>query len=274
MTWNALTFTSSHILTASDMNRIQDNFTALAQGHSGAPAIGVNSFMVTGVASVATLNISSEALIGGSQIQFKNEKAQADGYAGLDADGRVPTSQAGVPTGAVLPYVATTAPTGWLLCDGDTIGAVASGADHEDAGYEDLFNLLKDMTPNAGTEVWANGDTVKLPDLRGRVVIALDDLGGTSAARIAGASIPNRSSDTWDETLGGSAGDDPHTLTESELASHRHTRLGCPNQTAGSAWVGKGGTGFNHTRQTNYTGGDGSHNNMQPSMALGYIIKT
>ena len=155
MTWNALTFTSSHILTASDMNRIQDNFTALAQGHSGAPAIGVNSFMVTGVASVATLNISSEALIGGSQIQFKNEKAQADGYAGLDADGRVPTGQAGVPTGAVLPYVATTAPTGWLLCDGDTIGDVASGADHEDAGYEDLFNLLKDMTPNAGTEVWA-----------------------------------------------------------------------------------------------------------------------
>ena len=74
MTWNALTFTSSHILTASDMNRMQDNFTALAQGQSGAPAIGVNSFMVTGVASVATLNISSEALPRGFKLARGNRR--------------------------------------------------------------------------------------------------------------------------------------------------------------------------------------------------------
>ena len=273
MTWNALTFTSSHILTASDMNRMQDNFTALAQGQSGAPAIGVNSFMVTGVSSVATLNISSEALVGGSEIQFKNEKAQANGYAGLDGDGMVPTGQAGVPTGAVLPYVATSAPSGWLLCDGSTIGDVSSGADHEDVSYEDLFNLCKSLDGNTGTEVWASGDTVKLPDLRGRVVLALDDLGGTSAARIAGASIPNRSSDTWDETLGGSAGDDLHTLTEAEMPSHRHNVWGNIQAASGSARrslvLGSGNNGL-----TDFTGGDGAHNNMPPTFALGYIIKT
>ena len=59
MSWTDLTFTGSHILTASDMNRLQGNFAAMAAGEAGAPPIAVNSLIVSGVASIDTLYADS-----------------------------------------------------------------------------------------------------------------------------------------------------------------------------------------------------------------------
>ena len=59
MSWTDLTFTSSHILTASDMNGLQDNFSAMAAGAVGVPPIAVNSLMASGVASIDTLYVNS-----------------------------------------------------------------------------------------------------------------------------------------------------------------------------------------------------------------------
>ena len=39
MGWTNLTFTSGQVLTASNMNALQENFTAIASGSTGAPAI-------------------------------------------------------------------------------------------------------------------------------------------------------------------------------------------------------------------------------------------
>lgn len=75
-------------------------------------------------------------------------------------------SAEGLPVGSVIPYVANgiwIAPATFLACDGNTIGNVSSGAYYEKADYEDLFEMLKLGYGNAGTEDWANGDTVKLP---------------------------------------------------------------------------------------------------------------
>jgi len=80
-----------------------------------------------------------------------------------------------MPAGGLIPYAGATVPNGWLLCSGDTIGDVGSGADNESADYEDLFELIKTLYGNDGTEDWASGDTVLLPDLRGRVVAGLGD---------------------------------------------------------------------------------------------------
>ncbi len=68
--------------------------------------------------------------------------------------------------------------TGWLLCNGDTIGNAASGADHADADLEDLFNFVKAVAPNAGSEIFGNGDTVALPDMRGLYPVGMP-AGGT-----------------------------------------------------------------------------------------------
>lgn len=61
----------------------------------------------------------------------------------------------------------SSAPSGWKFCNGETIGDVGSGADHENSGYEALFDYLKEGWDNAGTEVWGDGDTVKLPNNQG-----------------------------------------------------------------------------------------------------------
>ena len=54
-----------------------------------------------------------------------------------------------------------------LYCDGNTIGKVGSGATYEGEEYRVLFNKIKSLWTNAGTEDFDTGDTVKLPDLRG-----------------------------------------------------------------------------------------------------------
>lgn len=72
-----------------------------------------------------------------------------------------------IPVGSYMDYIFSTAPQGWLLANGDTIGNVGSGATHESANYEALFLGCVNDFGNAGTEVFASGDTVLLPDLRG-----------------------------------------------------------------------------------------------------------
>lgn len=59
MIWNALTFSDDNVLTGSEMNSLQDNFSAMAAGNSGSPAIDVNSLVATGVASLTSVIISS-----------------------------------------------------------------------------------------------------------------------------------------------------------------------------------------------------------------------
>lgn len=59
MPWHTLTFCAGNILTGSQMNQVVENFTALAQGLTGAPAINVNSLVVTGIGCFANINIGS-----------------------------------------------------------------------------------------------------------------------------------------------------------------------------------------------------------------------
>lgn len=76
----------------------------------------------------------------------------------------------GVPIGAQMAYVGTTAPNGWLLCYGQAVSRTT---------YALLF-------AKAGTAYGAgNGTTTfNLPDKRGRVSVGKDDMGGTPANRI------------------------------------------------------------------------------------------
>jgi hypothetical protein len=57
-----------------------------------------------------------------------------------------------VPPGAVMPFAMTTAPSGWLAANGQTIGSAASGANFGNPNYSDLFGVL-----------WANWSNTLLP---------------------------------------------------------------------------------------------------------------
>jgi microcystin-dependent protein len=73
------------------------------------------------------------------------------------------------PAGAVISYAGSSAPTGWLLCAGQSLLT---------ASYSALFGAI-------GYTYGGSGANFNLPDLRGRVVAGKDDMGGTAANRLA-----------------------------------------------------------------------------------------
>lgn len=76
----------------------------------------------------------------------------------------------GSPSGVILPFAGTAAPTGWLLCYGQAISRTT---------YAALFTVL-------GTTfgVGDGSTTFNLPDMRGRGVAGKDDMGGSAASRL------------------------------------------------------------------------------------------
>lgn len=91
------------------------------------------------------------------------------------------------------------------------------------------------------------------PDLRGRIPVGVDP------------------SDADFDTVGKTGGEKEHTLTVSEMPSHRHSGSGYQGAYSGSYICSSRGTG--QTVYTNYEGGNGAHNNVQPYMAMHYIMK-
>lgn len=74
------------------------------------------------------------------------------------------------PAGVVADFAGATPPTGWLLCDGKTIGPTGSGADYTGDKYEALYDIIQNLY--GGTYNWAGGGKVNLPNAVDKVVIA------------------------------------------------------------------------------------------------------
>jgi microcystin-dependent protein len=160
----------------------------------------------------------------------------------------------GMPPGIVLPYAGTAAPFGWLLCYGQAVSQ---------ATYAALYAVI-------GTTFGPDsGGNFTLPDARGRVIAGQDDMGGSSANRLTG-----QSGGVDGDTLGATGGAETHTLVVSEIPAHTHTILTGPpgGGYADPAYNSNDPRAMNSTSSS--TGGDGAHNNVQPTIILNYIIKT
>ena len=154
----------------------------------------------------------------------------------------------GVPTGTIVMWGTGTAPSGWLLLQGQTVSRTT---------YSALYAVL-------GT-LYGAGDgstTFRLPNLKGSVPVGLD------------------AAQTEFATLGQSGGEKAHALTAAENGPHTHGPL-----TAGYRYMYNGGTGSQGLRETpnvpvsnsDTTASSGSgtpHNNLQPYLVLNYIVKT
>ena len=166
-------------------------------------------------------------------------------------------SAIGVPIGTVIDYAGSTAPDGWLFCDGSEVSETT---------YAALFAVLG-STYNTGGET---AGFFRTPDLRGRVGVGKDDMGGTGAGRMTVIT---------GTTLGASGGAQTHSLSAAEGGPHNHTydryAEGPQVQVAsGSASFVLTAGGFT-TPNVGGTGGSGaSHNNTQPGLILNKIIKT
>lgn len=150
-----------------------------------------------------------------------------------------------VPTGAMLDFGGTVAPTGFLGCDGSNVSR---------ATYADLFTAI-------GT-TWGAGDgvtTFTLPDFRRRVAVGS---GGSGTGTLGNA-------------VGNTGGAETHTLDTTEIPAHTHS--GAQANTAANPTSGAATSNaiqYDPTANTASTGGGGAHNNMQPSAVVLKIIKT
>jgi len=147
-----------------------------------------------------------------------------------------------VPAGVVDMFAGSTAPSGYLLCDGSAVSR---------STYSKLFTAI-------GT-TYGSGDgstTFNLPNLKGKVAVGLN------------------SADTSFDTLGETGGEKTHILTVAEMPNHRHTVPDFPTKSTGSEWVGAAGTAVKTSRDSSYVGGGDAHNNLQPYIVFNYIIKT
>lgn len=164
------------------------------------------------------------------------------------------------PVGSVLDFAGASAPTGWLLCYGQTLNASSSPQ------YQDLFDVIGNVF--GGTN---NTDFV-VPDLRGRVVAGQDDMGGSSANRLT-----NPASTTGGingDTFGAAGGVETHVLTVAQLAAHTH-QVSTYNNGAGGggAPLSSNNTGGPSLPVSGSAGTDAAHNNVQPTLILNKIIK-
>ena len=161
-----------------------------------------------------------------------------------------------------------TAPSKWLLVNGETIGNLSSGADHAAEGYEDVFLFLWENHSDTSCPVsgsrgisaaadFAAGKTLTLPNACGRVLMGAGQ----------GEGMTNR-------TLGEKVGEEAHITTLEEMPTHRHelcSTAAVPSQTGSRSLLNATYSSGNYTF---YAGGGGSHNNIQPSLVINFIIYT
>lgn len=169
------------------------------------------------------------------------------------------------PAGRISAYAGSSAPAGYLICNGSAVSRTT---------YATLFSVI-------GT-TYGSGDgstTFNLPDLRGRTIIGVGQ----------GTGLTNR-------LLNATGGEESHTLTVSEMPAHNHSINdpghshipingrddGNASNQNGQAPSGDATSnlvnGYSTNSATtgisiNNNGSGSAHNTMMPFVALNYIIK-
>jgi microcystin-dependent protein len=169
-----------------------------ASGSVGAPGVTFASDTDCGLYRIGGNNIGV-AVNGAKVLDVATTGLAVTGT--LAATGVI--SQAGfalLPAGVIFPYGGTSAPSGYLLCYGQSLLR---------ADYADLFTAI------GTTYGAADGTHFNVPDLRGRVTAGKDDMGGSSANRLTDAN------DGLDgDVLGDTGGGETQTLVTANLPAY------------------------------------------------------
>jgi len=128
------------------------------------------------------------------------------------------------PCGVVLPFAGLTAPEGWLFCDGSEVLVSA---------YPELFDIIAyqfgDITTLEGL------GTFKLPDMRGRMPLARDNMnnGITVPSKLdptdlisTSGGAANRVTDAAADIVGQGSGVEKKLIATNEIPDHVHDLIG------------------------------------------------
>jgi microcystin-dependent protein len=144
------------------------------------------------------------------------------------------------PVGSIVQFAGSTAPAGWLLCDGTAVSQ---------ALYPSLFTVIGGTYNQSGGQSIPSAGLFRVPLLTGRIPVGRD------------------ASQTEFDVLGETGGAKTHTLTSAEMPSHTHTQNAhthtqdAHNHTQNA---------HNHTQDShNHT--QNSHNHTQDSHAHGTV---
>ena len=123
--------------------------------------------------NVGADSVLIQQVAGSTSTIFEVKNSAGASVMAIDSSGATTATFAagvGLPVGMITPFAGATAPTGWFLCSGQAVSRTT---------YASLFAVV-------GT-TYGVGDgstTFNLPDLRGRTVAGIDNMGGTDAGRL------------------------------------------------------------------------------------------
>jgi microcystin-dependent protein len=171
-----------------------------------------------------------------------------------------------MPVGAVQAFARSTAPTGWLAANGNTIGSASSGATNASADYSALFAVLWGNWTNTALPILTSGGSASTrgadaaTDFAANKRLPLPNLNGIFI-RGAGSA----------QTIGGNSYSGTFAQKQAdELKAHTHTVNGRSGIGYTIGGVSANGANISGTETTSSTGGTET----QPAnIALLYCIK-
>ena len=270
---------SSGNLTNCTFPTLNQNTTGTAAGLSATLAVTSGGTGATSANAAANAILPSQTSNSGKYLTTN----------GTDTSWGTVSSGSTLPTGALMPYAGSSAPTGYLLCDGSSVSS---------STYLALHAVLSN-TYGGSAYTGAGALSFNLPDLRGRLPMGAGTGTGQNAS---GTGAPSGTAQTA-RTRGQWLGEETHLLTTSEMPSHAHngatgdagshshtlskevlTYMGSGGSRydpyPGSVWTGSPAAGLTISTQANHShtipsnGSDGRHATIPPVVVLNYIIKT
>lgn len=240
---NAAT-TNSPVIAASG----GDTNVALSISSKGSGALNLDGG-VTGVVNIGTISTGDINLKRNTVVTGTVSISGAATVTGaLSLTGNMTMNTASIfnflPPGVVMWKASTTVPTGWLECNGTAVSRTT---------YATLF---ADIGTSFG--IGDGTTTFNLPAQARRILVGK---GGSGTATLA-------------NTVGATGGEETHVLITAEMPAHTHP-YNTPSTTAQGTGSGNNinAGSVNSAQTTSSTGGDGAHNNMQPSLVMMMIIK-
>jgi len=161
-----------------------------------------------------------------------------------------------MPTGAIITWTVTAAPSGYLTCNGDAVSR---------STYSGLFTIVSSL--------YGDGDgssTFNIPDLRGKFQAGFRTTVDTGLTSVTADMVIGT-------TIGNTGGAQAVSLATAQIPSHAHALISVFSGTDDPGTTGmrqQGNLASPAAINTSVAGGGGVHSNIPPTIILNYVIKT